>query len=120
MTAAYFDPLVHIIGWVGDSLGLHASTVAAPDGGEPFAVVERVGGECEFPHDMPQFAVQVWALSDVDAEGAAYALCRLLKTDPPKNAHVNAVGTPSITSYSPQEGGWRVWQVTFSLACRII
>lgn len=109
-----FNPLADVMSWAGDVLEAPASTYVPDDPPDLFVVVTRTGGAVFKGHDSPQFAMQVWAKSDLEAEAGAYTLA-LAMQDPayaPSDPHCNAVGDPTIYSYGREDGGWYVWQVT--------
>ena len=85
----------------------------------PFAVVNRVGGECAYPHDYPRFGVQFWMPSDAEGESLAFACAIALASIRDVSDRINAVGTPEITQLGYMDGGEFVWQVTFDLATNI-
>ncbi|MCI6275080.1 MAG: hypothetical protein MR611_10510 [Coriobacteriaceae bacterium] len=112
--------------WVRGVLGVRvgtyppASATTATGGAQPFAVVTRTGGEVDYPHESPAFAVQVWAADEATAETDAYLVAIACKTMPPSDAHVNAILTPTVLSYGRMEGGWFVWQANVSLEVNLL
>lgn len=112
--------------WVRSVLGVRVGTYPPPtsttatDQSEPFAVVTRTGGEVDYPHESPAFAVQVWAADEATAETDAYMVAIACKTRPPEDGHVNAVLTPSLLSYGSMDGGWFVWQANVNLEVNLL
>ena len=80
--------------WVRGVLGVRvgtyppASATTATEGAAPFAVVTRTGGEVDYPHESPAFAVQVWAADEAAAETDAYlvAICLLYTSPSPRDS----------------------------------
>lgn len=112
--------------WVGKVLGVRVGTyppsgsTTATDSASPFAVVTRTGGEVDYPHESPAFAVQVWAPDEATAETCAYLVAIACKTMPPADPHVNDVLTPTVLSYGRMEGGWFVWQTNVNLEVNLL
>lgn len=110
-----------LIAWVKDVLDIDAGTypphdaTTATEAAEPFAVITRTGGAVDYPHDSPQFAVQLWAASEERAELLANLLAIACRTMPPDDSHVNSLATPTVLSYGRMDGGWFVWQVDIGL-----
>lgn len=115
-----FDPLEAVVSWASDILDAPVMTYPdPPDGASIFGVVTRTGGDVDWPHDWPSFAIQVWAESDAEAEQGAYLLAIGAKTRPPADAGILEVMTPSMYSYGREDGGWYVWQTTIPLAVNL-
>ena len=114
-----FSSLETVISWVGTTFKIPTSTYPQPWTGEPFAVVNRVGGECPYPHDYPRIAVQLWTASDADGESAAFACALAVDSLMQESSRINAVGAPEITQLGHVESGAFVWQVSFDLATNI-
>lgn len=120
-----FDPMEYAVSYVHNTLNIPASTYlqegVRPQTTPVCAIVQRTGGEISYPHDNPDFAVQILADSDEKAQLYAYSLAVALKTQPPKDKHLNAVGTPTIYSYGmTEDGDWFVWQVTIPMAFNLV
>lgn len=117
-----FDPLENVVSWVGSVLSVPVSTYSDTEKatGDEFALVQRTGGDCDYPHDYPEFAIQIWAKSDAAAEQAAYLLAIGSKTVPPTDRHIDAIGVPTMYSFDRQEGGWFVWQVTIPFVVNLL
>ena len=109
-----------VVSWVEETLDVRAGTYPPADMPTDFAVVQRVGGECSYPHDSPRFSVQVWTDTEAGAEQAALALAAVLPNIVQAHERINAVGTPSVTSIGHFESGHFVWQLTFELHVNII
>ena len=114
-----FSSLETVVSWVADTFDIPASTYPQAWTGVPFAVVNRVGGTCDYPHDYPRFAVQLWMPSDADGETAAFACAIATSTIQAESSRINAVGAPEITQLGHVDSGAFVWQVSFDLATNI-
>lgn len=108
-----------VVAWTERTLGVRAGTYPPADTPTDFAVVNRVGGECDYPHDSPRFSIQVWTDTEAGAEQATLALCAVLRGIVDEHWRINAVGTPSVTSIGHDGNGHYVWQLTFELHCNI-
>ncbi len=122
-----FSSLEYTIKWVHSVLGYRTSTHVPRDADgmalvrdKKFCIVERTGGELDYPHDSPSFAVQIWSQSESDAEQDANILAIATKTVPMNDYHINAVGIPDVLSYGLMEGGWFVWQVNLDLEVNLL
>lgn len=114
-----FSSLQMVVEWVGRTLALPASTYPQAEADMPFAVVNRVGGECDYPHDYPRYAVQIWTASDAQGESIAFDLALALPSVTDESDRVNAVGVPEMTQLGLIDGGGFVWQVSFDLSTNI-
>ena len=108
-----------VVAWVESALEVCTGTYPPADSPTDFAVVQRVGGDCAYPHDSPRFAVQVWTDTEAGAEQATLALAAVLPGIVDSDPRINAVGTPSVTSIGRDEGGHFIWQLVFELQCNI-
>ena len=117
-----FDPMECMAGWAAGILGVPVRTYPTPDSGDVlFCVIERTGGDVDYPHDWPEVSLQAWARTDEAAETAAYLLAIAARNENgPNDTHVLDVGVPSMYSYGREDGGWYIWQVTMKLACNLI
>lgn len=112
-----FSSIEEAVRWAGGVLEVPASTEVQRDSrGVPsakgeFCIVERTGGELDYPHDSPEMTFEMWARSSERAEQMANVAAIACKTMPPEDPHVNAVGVPRVYSYGLQDGGWHVWDV---------
>lgn len=114
-----WSSLEMVVGWAGRTLSMPASTYPQAEAPYPFAVVNRTGGECAYPHDYPRYTVQIWAESDAEGETLAFDTALALPTIAEESERVNAVGTPEIVQLGLIDGGGFVWQVSFDLATNI-
>lgn len=114
-----FSSLETVIGWAARRFGMPAATYPQAGSDLPFAVVNRVSGACEYPHDYPRYAVQFWTESDAQGESLAFACARASQELLDESERINAVGTPEITQLGLIDGGGFVWQVAFDLATNI-
>lgn len=114
----YWSSLAAVRAWAEKRLGVPVGTYPPAEPTGDFGVIQRIGGEVDYPHDSPEFALQIWADSEPDAEEAAIALARMLGTllD---IGRVNRVGTPSLVSLGRDENGKYVWQLEFEVNCNI-
>lgn len=108
-----------VVTWVESTLEVRTGTYPPADSPSDFAVVQRVGGDCAYPHDSPRFAVQVWTDTEAGAEQATLALAAVLPGIVDSDTRINAVGTPSVTSIGRDEGGHFIWQLVFELQTNI-
>lgn len=122
-----FSSVQCAVEWAATTLGVRASTYLPMDatGGvdadeKTFVVVERTGGELDYPHDNPEISFQVWSRSEADAEAYANMLAIASRTKRMADRHVNAMGVPSVLSYGREDGGWFVWQVTQPLSVNLL
>ena len=114
-----FSSMEYIIKYVHKVLNIPASTHVQEKMPPAFALVDRTGGEVDYPHDNPEYSVSIWAKSEAKCEDYAYQLAIGLKTVPPDDYHINAVGVPTVFSYGRDESGYYIWQVTVTLAVNI-
>ena len=114
-----FSSLEVVVGWVGRTLSVPSSTYPQAGQAPAFAVVNRTGGTCDYPHDYPRFTVQLWTASDAEGESLAFDLALALPGVADESERINAVGTPEITQLGLIAGGGFVWQVSFDLATNI-
>lgn len=122
-----FSSVQCAVEWAATTLGVRACTYLPMDatGGvdadeKTFVVVERTGGELDYPHDNPEISFQVWSRSEADAEAYANMLAIAARTKMMADRHVNAMGVPSVLSYGREDGGWFVWQVTQPLSVNLL
>lgn len=122
-----FSSLEYAVNWARSILGYRTSTYVPRDADgmalvrdKKFCIVERTGGELDYPHDMPSFSFQIWSQSEADAEADANILAIATKTKPMDDYHINACGTPSVLSYGLMDGGWFVWQVNLDLNVNLL
>lgn len=109
-----------VISWVESVLEVRTGNYPPADQTGDYAVVNRVGGETEYPHDSPRFSVQIWTDSDENAEQVALALAAVLPNLAAQDARINAVErAATITQLGRDENGHFVWQVAFTLHCNI-
>lgn len=108
-----------VVNWTADALSMPTATYPQAEGPYPFAVVNRTGGECAYPHDYPRYTVQIWAESDAEGESTAFDLALALPSITGADERINAVGAPEITQLGLIDGGGFVWQVSFDLATNI-
>lgn len=114
-----YSSLKTVLDWVADTLGLPAHTWPQAETPMPFAVVNRVSGECAYPHDCPRYGVQLWTSSDGEGEALAFALCIALPSITDAHERINAVGAPEVVQIGHLDDGGFVWQVSFDLATNI-
>lgn len=115
----YWSSLAAVRAWAEERLGVPVGTYPPAEPAGDFGVIQRVGGEVDYPHDSPSFAIQIWADSEPDAEEAAIALARVLPTLRSAESRVNGIGTPSLVSLGRDENGKFVWQLEFEVNCNI-
>ncbi|ACV22570.1 Uncharacterised protein [Slackia heliotrinireducens] len=117
--AQFWSSLETVVRWTASTLGVPCATY--PPAGAPgeFATVQRVGGECDYPHDSPRFAVTVFTGSEGESEQAALALATVLRTLADADARINAVGPPSLVSVGYGADGRFAWQLVFQLETNI-
>ena len=109
-----------VIEWVESVLGCRTGSYPPADQTGDYAVVNRVGGETQYPHDSPRYAVQIWTDSDENAEQVALALAAVLPNLAHADKRINAVDTDAtVTQLGRDENGHFVWQVVFTLHCNI-
>lgn len=114
-----WSSMEYIIKYVHKTLGIPVATHAPKNTPDVFALVDRTGGEMDYPHDRPEYSVSIWARSEDKCEELAHVLAIGLKTKPPDDDHINAHGVPAVFSYGQEEGGFFIWQVTFNLVVNI-
>lgn len=114
-----FSSLETAIAWVSETFGMPASTYPQADQPRPFAVVNRTGGTCEYPHDYPRITVQFWTDADAEGEALSFACAKAVPDLVGVHERINAVGAPEIAQLGHIEGGGFVWQVSFDLATNI-
>ncbi len=114
-----WSSLETVVGWAARTLDMPASTYPLAQDSYPFAVVNRTGGECAYPHDYPRYAVQVWTESDAEGESYAFDAALALPSIVDEDERINAVGVAEITQLGFIDGGGFVWQVGFDLATNI-
>lgn len=113
-----FSSIECAIKWAHSVLGIDTCTYVplkddgSVDASTSFCVVERTGGELDYPHDAPEIAFQVWAKTEDRAETLANMLAIATKTMPIDDMHVNGMETPTLVTYGREAGGWFVWQVS--------
>lgn len=115
----YWSSLAAVRAWAEERLGVHVGTYPPANPTDDFGVVQRVGGEVDYPHDSPMFAIQIWADSEPDAEECAIALSRAIPTLMEAEARINRVGLPTLISLGRDEDGKFVWQLEFEINCNI-
>lgn len=115
-----FDSMEMAVAWAASVLGTRACTYLPADPPDELCVVERVGGELDYPHDSPEFAFQVWAKAEKAAKDGACLVAVAAKTAPPADGHVNSVGVPTVYSYGREDGGWFVWQATVPMEVNLL
>lgn len=123
-----FSSLEYAIKWASEVLGYravsyvprNADDTLKPIKDKKFCVVNRTGGELNYPHDSPSFAFQLWCRTDAEAEEEANILAIAAKLKPMKDIHVNAVGVPDVLSYGYAEDGWFIWQVNIDLEVNLL
>lgn len=99
------------VAWAAEVLGVQSGTyMPSKFDGDAICIVDRTGGDLDYPHDAPEIAFQVWARNEADAESGATCIAIACKTRPPDDPHVNHVRTPRVFSYGREERGWFVWQ----------
>lgn len=114
-----YSSLQTVLDWAASNFDGPSGTYPRAGEAVPFSVVNRVGGECQYPHDTPRYAVQFWRASDAEAEAAAFDCAVNLQTLLDENARINAVGVPEITQLGYIDAGRYVWQVSFAVATNI-
>lgn len=114
-----FSSLETVINWTSATFKLPTSTYPQAESVLPFAVVNRTGGTCDYPHDYPRYTIQFWMDSDEEGEAIAFECARVLYTIRDKSERINAVGAPELTQLGYIDGGGFVWQVSFDLATNI-
>lgn len=114
-----WSSMEYIIKYVHDMLGVPTATHTPKNTPDVFALVDRTGGDMDYPHDRPEYSVSIWARSEDKCEELAHVLAIGLKTKAPDDGHINAHGVPAVFSYGQEEGGFFIWQVTFSLVVNI-
>ena len=115
-----WSSLATTIAWVEDALDVRTGSYPPADQKGDYAIVQRVGGNTDYPHDNPRIAVQVWTDSDEDGEQVALALARILPTLKERSARINAIDRDStVTQMGRDENGHYVWQVVFQMHCNI-
>lgn len=105
--------------WTGATLDIPAATYPQADQQRPYAVVNRVGGQVDYPHDYPRYGVQLWCESDAQGETLAFELACALPTITGAHERINAVGNAELTQLGYLEDGGFIWQVNFDLATNI-
>ena len=109
-----------VISWVESVLETRTGSYPPADQTGDYAVVNRVGGETEYPHDSPRFAVQIWTDSDANGEQVALALAAVLPNLAAQDGRINSVErAATITQLGRDDNGHYVWQVAFTLHCNI-
>lgn len=114
-----WSSLETVTAWAGRTLEMPASTYPLAESTFPFVVVNRTGGECDYPHDYPRYAIQIWADTDSDGESYAFDTALALPSIVDESERINAVGAPEIVQLGFIDGGGFVWQVSFDLATNI-
>lgn len=117
-----FSSVEHSIEWAEGILGIQVGTYAPDDSDEmdSFCIVERTGGEIDYPHDSPDITFQIWAKTGLGAETQANMLAISAKMRPMDDPHVNGMGVPEMMTYGREEGGWFVWQVSIPLNVNLL
>ena len=114
-----FSSMEHVIKWAHITIGLPCSTEVQKNTPDEFLLVDRTGGEMDYPHDYPEYTISIWTRSSARSEQVAHELAIALKVTPPTDRNINAIFTPNVFSYGKQEGDFIVWQVTFSMSVNI-
>ena len=114
-----FSSMEHVIKWAHTTIGLPCSTEVQKNTPDEFLLVDRTGGEMDYPHDSPEYTISIWTRSSARSEQIAHELAIALKVAPPTDRNINAVFPPNVFSYGKQEGDFVVWQVTFSMSVNI-
>ena len=116
-----WSPLAETVAFVEETLGVRTGSYPPAGADGDFAVVQRVGGDTEYPHDSPRIAVQVWTDSDANGEEVARALAIVLPTLKDRCNRINSVErAATITQLGRDENGHFVWQVVFTMHCNIL
>lgn len=115
-----WSSMEYVIGYTRDILNVDAMTYVPKNTPNAFALVDRTGGEMDYPHDRPEFSVSIWAKRADVCEELAHKLAIGLKTKPPEDIHINSHSTPVVFSYGRDESGFFVWQITFGLVTNIL
>lgn len=114
-----YSSLKSVVDWTAAEFAMPVSTYPQAGVPRPFAVVNRVGGTCEYPHDYPRYAIQFWMDSDAEGEAIAFECARKLPALM-ADERINAVGAAELTQLGYiDDGGGFVWQVAFDLATNI-
>jgi len=66
-----YSSLESVVHWVETTFELPTATYPQANGQAPFAVVNRTGGSCKYPHDYPRHWVEQQYLPDA-LQGARY------------------------------------------------
>jgi len=116
-----WSSLAAVAAWTESLLGVRTGSYPPANSSGDYAVVNRVGGDTEYPHDFPRYAIQIWTDSDENGEQVALALSRMLPTLAQQSPRINAVDrNATITQLGRDENGHYVWQVAFSMSCNIL
>ena len=116
----YWSSLAAVRKWAETCLGVPVGTYPPANPSGDFGVIQRVGGDVDYPHDSPVFALQIWADSDPAAEESAVALSRVLSSLKVAEPRINSIGIPSLVSLGRDEDGKYVWQLNFQVNCNIL
>lgn len=130
-----FDPLEAVIKWAADVTGASAGVSLVPelDTGTGtlaygnYVVVNRVGGEIDYPHDYPSFGFRVYAPTCDEAESLAYQLALTAsspvdpKTPVKYDEHFVSTGKPSMFSYgTTDDGGFYIWECDITFVVNLL
>lgn len=117
-----FSTLEHIIKWVAEVTELPCHTYVQENHEPAFCIIERTGGTVDYPHDEPEFTVQIWAETDDEAEAQIMNLATAVKTVPPTDDyHINAVTqAPNVFHFGHDENGMDIWGLSFTMHVNLL
>ena len=90
-----FSSMEHVIKWAHTTIGLPCSKEVQKNTQDEFLLVDRSGGEMDYPHDSPEYTISIWTMSSARTEHVALDLAIALKVTPPTDRKINAVFTPN-------------------------
>lgn len=114
-----YSSLESVVHWVETTFELPTATYPQANGQAPFAVVNRTGGTCKYPHDYPSYGVQFWTDTDEQGEALALQCAKVIGDLAYEHERINAVGDADITQLGLTDGGLFIWELGFSLSTTI-
>ena len=115
-----WSPLATVVSWLESRLDVRVGSYPPANQTGDYLLVNRVGGDVNYPHDHPRISVQVWTDSDTNGEQVVYALSSILGELVDFDGRINGVETEAtVTQLGPDDNGHFVWQLTFTMHCRL-
>lgn len=116
-----WSSLATVISWAQQRLDVRVGSYPPAGESGDYAIVQRVGGDADYPHDSPRISIQVWTDSDENGEQVALALAQALPSLAEESSHINGVDrSATITQLGRDDNGHFVWQLTFSMHVNVL